>query len=292
MLNQILNKIMIIIRNLKSRWLISLAIALTMGMQLPLSAQTAKPINRIVALTSTSADILQQLDRSKLVGMSGTSLFAKDPRFQNIPTVSSGRTPPNIEKIIALKPDLVIGAVGFHDQVLSRMEQLGIRTMKSELNSWNDLEALIRQLAQITNTNPQPVLRQLQACSPTPANRSPSTLVLVSQQPLLSPNRQSWAGSLMERFQLRNVTAQLQGQSPISGYITLSAERVLQANPQTLILIDVPGENINGFKTLPFWNQLQATKNNRVFTFGYHGLVNPGSLNKISQACRQLKNIF
>lgn len=251
-----------------------------------------KAATRIVALTSISADVIQQLDSKKLVGMSGSSLFDKDDRFKNIPTVSSGRTAPNIEKIIALKPDLVIGAVGFHDQVLQKMKQLGIRTISTELNSWTDLEALIKQLAESTQTSSNPILKRFQNCSANITNKSSSTLVLVSRQPILSPNRESWAGSLLERFKIKNVTAELQEKSPMRGYITLSAERVLQANPEVIILVDVPMGDISQFKTLPFWNQLQATKKNQVYTFEYYGLVNPGSIVKIEQACKQLKDIL
>jgi len=251
-----------------------------------------KTLTRVVALTSISADLIQQLDNKKLVGMSGSSLFDKDARFKNIPTVSSGRTAPNIEKIIALKPDLVIGAVGFHDQVLKRMNQLGIRTIATELNSWTDLEVLIKQLAESTQSDPNSILKRFQNCSVNVAKKSASTLVLVSRQPILSPNRESWAGSLLERFKIKNVTAKLQEKSPMRGYITLSAERVLQANPEVIILVDVPMGDVSQFKTLSFWNQLQATKKNQVFTFDYYGLINPGSIVKIEQACKQLKDIL
>ncbi|HHP7245545.1 MAG TPA: ABC transporter substrate-binding protein, partial [Elainellaceae cyanobacterium] len=67
---------------------------------------------RIVALTSLSADLVHQLDSSKLVGVPGSSLIAGDTRFEGIEHVSSERTPPNLEKVVALNPDLVIGAAG------------------------------------------------------------------------------------------------------------------------------------------------------------------------------------
>lgn len=270
----------------------SLILSLILRISANAIAQPSNPVaNRIIALTSISADILQQLDRQKLVGMSGSSLFDQDSRFANIPKVSSGRTPPNLERIIALKPDLVIGAVGFHDQALKRLQSLGISTISSSLNSWSDLEKLIQQLAQATQTSPMPVMNSLQTCAPTNPKSNLSTLVLASRQPLLSPNRQSWAGSLLDRFNFKNTTAELQGQSPIRRYVTLSPERLLQANPTNIILIDVQGGDIAEIKQLPFWNQLQATRNNRVFTFDYYGLVNPGSLAKIGQACTKLKSI-
>jgi iron complex transport system substrate-binding protein len=254
--------------------------------------QTTNRASRIVALTSVSADILRQLDSKKLVGMSGSNLFAKDPDFANIPTVSTGRTPPQLEKIIALKPDLVIGAVGFHDQALKKMAELNIPTIATEINSWSDLELLTQKIADVTQTDATPLLKRYQACLTNIPPSSRSTLVLVSRQPLLAPNRQSWAGSLLEQFKAKNVAAELQGKSSVRGYITLSSEKVLEANPEVLILVDPEKGDISEFKTLPFWNQLQAVKNDRVYAFEYYGLVNPGSIAKIEQACDRLKQVL
>ena len=74
-------------------------------------------IDRIVALSSLSADLVQQLSPTKLVGITGSSLLNDDSRFSQLPRVSSGRTPPNLEKIVALEPDLVLGSMGFHDKI-------------------------------------------------------------------------------------------------------------------------------------------------------------------------------
>jgi iron complex transport system substrate-binding protein len=254
--------------------------------------QSANRANRIVALTSVSADILRQLDSKKLVGMSGSNLFAKDPNFANVPTVSTGRTPPQLEKIVALKPDLVIGAVGFHDQALKKMQELNIPTIATEINSWSDLESLTQKIADATETDAAPLLKRYQACLANIPPSSRSTLVLVSRQPLLAPNRQSWAGSLLEQFKAKNVAAELQGKSGFRGYITLSPEKVLEANPEVLILVDPEKGDISEFKTLPFWDQLQAVKNDRVYAFEYYGLINPGSIAKIEQACDRLKQVL
>ena len=81
---------------------------------------------RIVAMTSLSADLLNRISPGSLVGIPGSSLFVKNKQFDNIPIISRGRMPPNLEKIISLQPDLVIGAEGFHDRSLSRLNSLGI----------------------------------------------------------------------------------------------------------------------------------------------------------------------
>jgi iron complex transport system substrate-binding protein len=209
-----------------------------------------------------------------------------------VPTVSEGRSQPNLEKILELKPDLVIGAAGFHDQTLAKLNSLGVPTLTTKVDRWQDLEALTRELATAVQADPTLLLKDYQTLLPATPVAKPSTLVLVSRQPLLSPNKASWAGDLLARFGANNLATNLQGQSPMQGYITLSPEKVLEADPEVLILVDVGDGEIQKLKAEPFWNQLKATKSNQVYVFDYYGLVNPGSVETIAQASKKLKQVF
>lgn len=248
---------------------------------------------RVVALSSLMADVTHKLSPEKLVGIPGSQLLSQDPRFEDLETVNSGRTPPNLEKVIALKPDLVLGAVGFHDQVGKRLEEIGISTRLVDVNSWQSLQEITQDLAERLNADPEPLLQRYQSClSPTPKSEK-TALVLVTRQPILSPNKQSWAGDFLQQFNINNLTADLQGTSPIGGYVTLSAEKLLQANPDVILVIDPANEGIlEQFQNDPFWGKLQATTNQQVYSFDYYGLINPGSLEKIEQACDRLRQIF
>jgi iron complex transport system substrate-binding protein len=256
----------------------------------PTTSQTA-PVtaNRVVALTSLSADIIHRLDSKKLLGMPGSRLLNQNPAFSQVTKVSEGRVQPNLEKVAALKPDLVIGAKGFHDQILTKLEGMGIRTLSTEVNSWAALEDVTKTLATSIQADPTKLLESYKTFISPAAQPSPSALVLVSRQPLLSPNKASWAGDLLNQFQAKNLAADLQGNSPLSGYVTLSPEKVLQSNPEILMLVDTGQGDVEKIKTEPFWNKLKATQDDRVYTFDYYGLVNPGSIDAIEEACKKLK---
>ncbi|KAB8316872.1 ABC transporter substrate-binding protein [Tolypothrix campylonemoides VB511288] len=253
------------------------------------SQQSQQSVKRVVSLTSLSADIIYQLDSAKLVGISGSNLFKNDSRFKDIPRVSEGQATPNLEKIVALKPDLVIGAEGFSNLITDKLKELGITTLLTKVDSWEGLQELTKTLAKIVDADSTPLLNRYQTFLPDKPALNPSTLMLVSRQPILSPSKKSWAGNLLEKFQAKNLTADLQGKISIPGYVTLSAEKVLEANPDVLIVVSPQPGLLKSFKSESFWNQLKATKNNRVYEFDYYGLVNPGSVDAIEKACQQLK---
>lgn len=247
---------------------------------------------RVVALSSLAADIISQLDQTKLVGIPGSSLFKNESRLQDIPRISEGQSAPNLEKIVSLKPDLVIGATGFSNVPLQKLQQLKIPTLSTKVNSWESLEELTKTLAKKIDVDPQPLLNRYKNFLPANQTQNTSTLILVSRQPILTPNKHSWAGDLISKFGAKNIASELQGNSPIGGYVTLSAEKVLEANPDVLIVVNAEPNLLNSLKKEPFWQQLKATKNNRVYVFDYYGLVNPGSLNAIEKACQELKKVF
>ncbi|PMB06845.1 iron ABC transporter substrate-binding protein [Fischerella thermalis CCMEE 5201] len=266
---------------------------------LPTPAQVVpkESAKRVVALSTIAADIISQLDESKLVGMTGSNLFNNNSRFKNIPRINEGRTPINLEKVIALKPDLVVAPTGFYVKEMGKLQQLGIATYTYNLNSWEALQKLTQSLAQLIAADPLPLINRYQSFLANKPNQQYSTLVLVSVKPILSPNKNSWAGDLLAKFQAKNVTADLQGQSQFRGYVTLSPEKILQENPKVLILVNTPQpqsktELLESWQKEPFWQQLQAIKNNRVYIFDYYGLVNAGSIDAIEATCKRLRLVL
>jgi iron complex transport system substrate-binding protein len=247
---------------------------------------------RVVALTSLSADIIHHLSPNRLVGITGSKLLEQNPAFSKLPRVAEGRTPPNLEKIVALKPDLVIGAAGMHDGVLAQLKNSGIPTLATKVDRWEALAELTKTLASSLEADPAPLLTSYQGYFKPKPNKVVPTLILASDQPLLAPNSQSWAGDLLTQFGIKNVVADLQGKSQFAGYLTLSPEKVVTIDPEVIILINAPGTDISKVKANPLFKGLKATKNNRVYVFDYYGLVNPGSVAAIDRATKQLRQIY
>ncbi|NER82567.1 MAG: ABC transporter substrate-binding protein [Leptolyngbya sp. SIO1D8] len=246
---------------------------------------------QIVALTSLTADIVHTLNEDVLVGIPGNPILRSDARFADLEVVSEGRVEPDLEKIVALQPDLVIGAIGFHDKTLDRVQELGIETLGVEVKSWDALKTLTEDLSQRIEADPQALLDRYDACLAQAPTTSSTALVLVSRQPLLSPNKNSWAGDFLVQFNIQSLTAEIQGDSPFDGYITLSEEKVLEANPETLLVVETENNLLDQLKGDAFWGQLQATQTGAVHTFEYFGLVNPGSLASIEATCLQLSDL-
>ncbi len=259
---------------------------------------SSNKIERVVTLTSLSTDIVSSISRDKLVAIPGSSLFKDKIDYQKLPRISQGRTPPNLEKIVSLKPDLVIGTKGFHDKILSKLKEINVTTLSYELKDWDSLENTINLIStkleindsiksnEIINTN-------LKECVvPTEQNKKPNVVVLASTKPILSPNSKSWAGNLLQRFGLNSLTKDLDSKTQFRGYVNLSPEWLVKEDPDNLIIVQTrPGQYVDFEKSQPFSN-LKAVKSDKVHRFNYYGLINAGSLESINSACLKLKKIF
>ena len=246
---------------------------------------------RIISLNSLGADIVSKLDNDSLVGIPGSSLLKKDDKFAGKIIVSEGRMPPSLEKIIKLKPSLVIGSEGFHDKILDKLGDLNIETLKTNTKSINQLEKLIKDLAFYLNKNSSSVNDNIKSCYFNTSKDRGSAVILASTKPLLSPNSNSWAGKLLDRFNFDNISKDLESKTEFKGYVNLSPEIILKKKPSKIIIISFPGMNQNSLLANPILKKIIDSNKNEIVTFNYYGLINPGSLKTINSACMKLSNI-
>ena len=258
------------------------------------SSQSARRVSRVVALTSLSADMVMMLNPSSLVGVPGTSLTKADSRFNGIQRISSGRSQPSLEAIVALKPDLVIGAEGFHSKVLARLKGLGIPALSLRIDRWSRLEASARLLGQRISGS-DALQKELASICPSSAasaqvaRQRPRVLILVGVSPKLSPSSESWSGSLLSRHGLINATKGLSGDSEFSGYITMSKERLLTVDADTVLAVNPSGGVASLRQSVR--RLLPTVKDRNIIEMDYYGLINPGSLKSIASACQRLRAI-
>ncbi len=248
-------------------------------------------ITRVVALTSLSADLINTISKDSLVGIPGSSILKKNKEFDSLPIVSSGRMPPDLEKILSLKPDLVVGAKGFHDRPLSKLNSLGISTLSTSISSLDDLDNLNKKLALKLNARTKSLEDILGSCYPKNKNKNKNLIVLVSSKPILSPNKDSWAGNLISSFKFNNLASEITNKTEFKGYVNLSPEWLIKYQPENILVIKTPGSDMSQYESINIWNKLEAVKNNKIYTFDYYGLINAGGIQAINKTCKKLSSI-
>jgi len=160
-----------------------------------------------------------------------------------------------IERIVALKPDLVLAATS--TRAVERLESLGLRVLALEPRSLADTQGVVDRVAlALGDAAAGPALwRQLvqridAAAARVPARwRGQSVYFEVASVPFAA-GASSFIGELLARLGLRNIVPAAMGPFP-----QLSPEFVLRAQPQ---LVMASTTNLAEMPQRPGWRQLRA----------------------------------
>lgn len=234
----------------------------------------AQPVRRIVSLLPSLTEAvcaLQACDR-----LVGVDRFSNWPaQVQPLPRLG-GLEDTTIERLVALKPDLVLAAVSA--RALARLEGLGIRVLALEPRTLADTHRVLEVLAQALG---QPgagdrLWTQLDQRLTAAADRVPPALrgqtvyFEVSSAPYAA-GASSFVGEVLARLQLGNVVPVSMGPFP-----KLSPEFVVRAQPG---IVMAAARNLAEMPGRPGWSGLTALQTGRSCGFAearYELLVRPG----------------
>ncbi len=238
---------------------------------------------RIVALTPFAANTLAQLGVTPVgIGntLGGDKRFASNLRSAKRLTLSHPNGP-NMEELALLNPQLVFTSPTWAKGTKT-MRDLDIKVVNADPVNIADAYATTKMIgAKVGKAGGGKLLAARLKSQVDKAakgiRKHPRTLVVlgVGRTPfVLLPN--SWGGSIVKKAGARLVTG---GAKPDdSGFVRISDEKILQANPDVIIAIphgnaDDMDEIAKFLKSNPAWKDSKAVKSGRLFVSGDNSLL-------------------
>jgi iron complex transport system substrate-binding protein len=228
---------------------------------------------RVVSLLPSLTESVCALGQcAKLVGVDRYSNYPAS--VQQIARVGGGLDP-NIEAIVALKPDLVL--VASSAPGTERLRALGLRVLALEPKDYASAVRVLGTLGQVLGVDTAPAVvaameadtRAAAAMVPTTA-RGKTVYFEVSPGPYAA-SASSFLGHTLERLGLKNMVAGSLGPFP-----KVNPEFVVRAQPDVIMVGD---SNADALPARPGWGSLHAIQQKRVCAFDKaHAdiLVRPG----------------
>ena len=221
---------------------------------------------RIVSLSPTATETLFAIGAgAQVVAVDDQSDYPKNaPR-----TTLSGFTP-NVESIAGYRPDLVV--ISFDPKGLSEaLGKLGIPVVHQDAAATlKGAYQQIRQLGKVTGHTPQAdglVTRMKQRIgsivAKTRTKTTGSTVYHELDPTLFSLTSNTFVGRIYEMFGLRNVADEAKGGTD---YPQLSAEYVVSANPELIVLADTVccAQSARTVASRPGWSRIAAVRSGSV----------------------------
>jgi len=221
----------------------------------------SKPPERVISLLPSLTESVCALGKcSTLVGVDRFSNWPKS--IENLPKLG-GMSDINIERIIQLKPDVVL--LEKASPVIARLNGLGIKTFAFDIKSMGDEERALQKLDSILGTSESArVWNQIQQ-QITRANKQLlsrdkkiSVYFEVNSAPFAA-GRNSFIGDILTRLGLVNIIPESLGPFP-----KINPEFVIQSNPEIILLST---STLVDIQNRPGWKSIPAVAKNRVCIF-------------------------
>ncbi len=241
----------------------------------------SQPPQRIVSLLPSLAETVCELGHcGRLVGVDRYTNYPAS--LQKLPQVGGGLDP-NIEAIVALKPDVVLMAKS--SRAGERLEALGLKVVALEPKTHADVQRVMLKLGQLLEVpDAQRVWRAIDAGVSAAAQSLPARLhslrvyFEVNQGPYAA-SEASFIGETLTRLGVKNIVPAKLGPFP-----KLNPEYIVRANPD---LIMVGQGSADGLTQRPGWHSIRAVRERRVCVFPAEQanvLVRPGP--RMAEAAR------
>jgi len=221
----------------------------------------AQPPQRIVSLLPSLTETVCALDAcQRLVGVDRYSNWPASVR--QLPVVGGGLDP-NIEAIVALRPDVVLMATSSRSS--ARLEALGVTVVALEPKTHTDVQRVLGLVGQVLGVqDAQRVWRvidagvQAAAQSVPVAARGTRVYFEASSGPFAA-GQASFIGETLTRLGARNIIPAALGPFP-----KINPEFVVRADPD---LIMVSARSAEGLAARPGWAQMRALRTGKLCRF-------------------------
>jgi len=248
-----------------------------------------KPAERIVTLAPHLAEIAFAAGAgAKLAGVSSFSLHPAGA--ERLPVVAShGRV--DIERLIALRPDLVLAwQSGNSPLQIDRLERLGLRVFVTETRALSDVPRLVRLIGTLAGSveaaetrarqfeNEIADLRKRYA-----EERRVAVFLEIWHRPMLTVNGAHLISDALRLCGGRNVFAAARTLTPL-----VSREQILQARPEAIVTGGFGSEALQAWKGL---ERVPAVRNRRIYAIDPDRLhaQGPHVLEGVRALCERLE---
>jgi iron complex transport system substrate-binding protein len=254
----------------------------------------ARPAERIVSLAPHATELLFAAGAgSRMVGAVDWSDFP--PAAREIPRVGS-YVQPDLERIVALKPDLVVAWYsGNEPRLVERLRALGYPVYVSEMRALEEVPAGIERLGRLAGTDAAASraaadfrARRDRLQKSYAAGVPVRVFYQIWDKPLMTINNEHLITRVMELCGGRNVFGDLPTLTP-----HLDVEGVLVANPQAIVASGMGEARPDWLDHWRRWPDLTAVKNGHLFFVPPDFLQRPTPriLDGAQQMCEALEQV-
>jgi iron complex transport system substrate-binding protein len=228
------------------------------------SASSGEPPKRIVSLSPTATEDLFAIGAGRLV----TAVDAESDHPPSAPRTELTGFQPNVEAVAAHRPDLVVVSAEGTEGAVRGLRKLGIRVLvQPAATSLAQVYAQLRELGRLVGRQAEArrVIDRIRSRISRAVRRAPDGRGLSVYHEIspdyFSADSSTFIGRIYSLFGLTNI-ADGAGTAAGTGYPQLSAEHILRADPDLIVLADTEccGQSVAALGGRAGWGAIAAVR--------------------------------
>jgi len=255
---------------------------------------------RVIATSPTTTELVYAVGGQTVARVSSATY---PPEVISLPIIGSTYSP-DLERIMAQQPDLIVADSVNQRQLLDQFEGLGVPVVMAGAESFQDilqaLEVVGRALGR--EEEARKAIDDLKAqrqelLSRLPPGPGPKVLILIADADgnIYAAKPNSYVGSIAQDLGAQNPAAGLPESGPFPGYSLLSPEEALRADPDIVLTLSPappPAPRLSEMLSrIPGYNALRAVREGRVYELDVViFLQSPGP--RVMEAMRQMASLL
>jgi iron complex transport system substrate-binding protein len=241
-----------------------------------LASADAGPARRVVSMNPSLTAMLLALDaRELLVGVDDYS-EGSQPGLAGLPRLG-GLSNPNLEGVVALRPDLVALVPSFEQRDFrARLRELGVRVLELDPKSFDEVLGAILALGEAVDRRAEADARvaairraRAEVEAAVGALPRPRVVLVIQREPLFVVGSGSFIDEMIGVAGARNLGAEVAERYP-----RVSLEWLVAAAPE--VLLDASGDPTPAAAYWARWPSLPAVRAGRVIALGSGIATLPG----------------
>lgn len=235
--------------------------------------------NRIVSLAPSNTEILFALGLGEKVV--GVTTYCDYPKAAKSRDKVGDFAKPNVEKILSLKPDLILAAGGIQTGLVEELEKLGAVVFIVDSKGLDGILASIKKIGIATGTEKRAeALNQKMAgeidevkkrAAKLSSDEKPQVFYELYSDPLMSVGPGTFIDSMIKIAGGTNIASDTKEEYP-----QFSLETLLQRNPEVYIAVKGPMVDPGDISKRSGWQNITAIKLNRIYLVDDNLVSRPG----------------
>ena len=222
---------------------------------------------KIVSLAPSLTELIFYLGKGEnLIGRTTACNYPKEA--QKIISVGAFGQP-SLEKLISLKPDIVVATALADENIKQTIEEYGIKFLLLPTDNFESYKETLRVLgdtldcSSVANKEIMKFEKSLKEFAKANSQKSqhPKVYLEIWNNPYMTIGKKSFINTMINYAGGENIFRKID-----KGYFNFSIESLIQSDPDIIIAPSMSADSVKIIENRPAWKNMSAVVNHRIYT--------------------------